>query len=93
MFDIFIAAGHGTLKEPHALDTDAPGPSDARPMHHAFTSLVFWRGSYDVAYREAPSHGIMPPGVVKVLCFPHERFSVEEWDDGAWSVHETTLHL
>lgn len=36
-------------------------------MHHAFTSIVKWRGAWYLAHRSAENHGIMPPGIVQIL--------------------------
>lgn len=34
--------------------------------HNAFTDLCAWRGDYYVAYRQAYSHGIVPPGDIAI---------------------------
>lgn len=36
-------------------------------LHCAFTSLLLWRGHLYLAYREAQSHGIFPPGKIVIL--------------------------
>lgn len=35
-------------------------------LHHAFTSCAYWRKTWYVAYREAHSHHILPPGGISL---------------------------
>ena len=66
--------------------------------HHAFTSLVQWRDAWYCAYREAPSHGITPPGhlVVHTLTPPlrtnttHGRGPWTLADTPTWATHQIT---
>ncbi|HEY5867084.1 MAG TPA: hypothetical protein VI542_16300 [Candidatus Tectomicrobia bacterium] len=63
------------------------------PLHHAFTSLASWNGDYYVAYRQAPTHGITPPGVVQIHRVPLGCLLEEEWDESFVSVPRETLSL
>jgi hypothetical protein len=49
---------HATLRHLDTLTTDC--------FHNAFTSLAMWRNHAYCAYRQAPSHGITPPGTVVI---------------------------
>lgn len=54
--------------------------------HHAFTSLAYWHNQYYLAYREAPSHGITPPGRLLI----HGQHDPEALSARAWDIQELT---
>ncbi len=54
--------------------------------HNAFTDLAWWRGSLWCAFRRAPTHGIVPPGVIQIQTQDHPR---DTQDPHPWYYHST----